>query len=131
MCPRISSVRDSRHARTQATVEGLHQATACGATGSAQWAETGITLVGTDGGYADVSIENKLIAAGVRNLRTYGYPECNESNILTDKIYSALFESMLKDNKGNGDSIDAAIDGLLKRIAQPSHFNPLTHEQTK
>ena len=78
-----------------------------------------------------MSIENKLIAAGVRNLRTYGYPECNESNILTDKIYSALFESMLKDNKGNGDSIDAAIDGLLKRIAQPSHFNPLTHEQTK
>lgn len=78
-----------------------------------------------------MSIENKLIAAGVRNLRTYGYPECNESNILTDRIYSAFFESMLKDNKGNVDSIDAAIDRLLQKIAQTVHFNPLAHEQMK
>ena len=55
----------------------------------------------------------KLIAAGVKNLKVFGYPECNKDNILTDKIYKAFFASMLKDNKGNGKTIDKAIDELL------------------
>lgn len=58
-------------------------------------------------------MKDKLISAGVKNLREYGYPECNKDNILTDQIYKAFFASMLKDNKGNGDSIDKVIDELL------------------
>lgn len=58
-------------------------------------------------------MKDKLIAAGVKNLHTYGYPECNKENILTDQIYKAFFVSMLKDNKGNGEAIDKAIDELL------------------
>lgn len=59
-------------------------------------------------------VREKLIAAGVRNLKEFGYPEVNAENILTDQIYSAFFKSMLDDNKGKG--ADAAIDALLKEI---------------
>jgi hypothetical protein len=56
----------------------------------------------------------KLIAAGVRNLRSFGYPTCDEKNILTDQVFSAFFSSMLKDNKGLGSrEADQAIDELL------------------
>ena len=58
-------------------------------------------------------MKDKLIAAGVKNLRAYGYPECNKDNIMTDQIYKAFFASMLKGNKGNDDAIDKVIDELL------------------
>jgi len=58
-------------------------------------------------------MKDRLIEAGVKNLKIYGYPECNKDNILTDQIYKAFFVSMLKDNKGNGAAIDKAIDELL------------------
>lgn len=58
-------------------------------------------------------MKDKLIAAGVKNLHTYGYPECDKDNILTDQIYKAFFASMLKDNKGHGKDVDKAIDELL------------------
>jgi len=63
------------------------------------------------------AIAIKLIDAGVKNLKAYGYPDCNKDNILTDQIYSAFFESMLNDNKGNGRDIDAAINELLAMLA--------------
>ena len=58
-------------------------------------------------------MKEKLIAAGVKNLHAFGYPKCDQYNILTDQVYKAFFVSMLKDNKGNGESIDKAIDELL------------------
>jgi len=58
-------------------------------------------------------MKEKLIAAGVKNLREFGYPSCNKENILTDLVYKQFFASMLKDNKGNGKEIDKAIDELL------------------
>ena len=58
-------------------------------------------------------MKDKLIAAGVQNLRNYGYPRCNKDNILTDQIYKEFFISMLKDNKGYGSLSDKAIDELL------------------
>lgn len=61
-------------------------------------------------------MEQALINAGVRNLKEYGYPEVNETNILTDPIYSSFFRSMLRDNKGHGAEIDKAIDSLLAKI---------------
>lgn len=62
-------------------------------------------------------IEKKLIAAGVRNLKEFGYPNCNEDNIITDDIYKQFFLSMLQDNKGQaGHDVDMIIDSLIHRI---------------
>ena len=58
-------------------------------------------------------MKNKLIEAGVKNLQAFGYPGCNKDNILTDKLYKAFFDSMLRDNLGNGETIDKAINELL------------------
>jgi len=58
-------------------------------------------------------VKDKLIAAGVKNLKQFGYPECNAQNILTDRVYKAFFSEMLKDNKGHGADVDEAIDELL------------------
>jgi hypothetical protein len=58
----------------------------------------------------------KLIAAGIKNLKTFGYPDVNEKNILTDQIYSALFLSMLKENLGHGKAIDKEVNALIKQV---------------
>ena len=64
-----------------------------------------------------MNIRDKLIAAGVKNLREFGYPSCDEKNILTDMIFSRFFETMLKDTKGQaGRDVDKVIDGLLLEI---------------
>ena len=61
-------------------------------------------------------MEENLIAAGVKNLHAFGYPECDKANIVTDQIYKAFFASMLKDNKGKaGTAVDRAIDNLLAK----------------
>lgn len=63
-------------------------------------------------------MEEKLIAAGVKNLHAYGYPDCNKANIVTDEIYRAFFASMLESNKGKaGAAVDKAIDNLLAKCA--------------
>jgi hypothetical protein len=61
-------------------------------------------------------IRNQLLRAGVKNLKTFGYPMVNEFNILTDPVYSAFFESALNENKGHSASVDQTIDGLLAEI---------------
>ena len=63
-------------------------------------------------------MRDNLIAAGVKNLKEYGYPGCNKKTILTDDVYKAFFISMLKDNKGFRADIDAVIDGLLAELEQ-------------
>lgn len=64
-----------------------------------------------------MNIEQKLIAAGVKNLHTYGYPDCNADNIITDPIYSAFFCEMLTDNKGRAvQAVDEAIGLIEARI---------------
>ena len=66
-------------------------------------------------------MKDKLIAAGVKNLRAYGYPDCNAENILTDMIYREFFASMLRDNKGKGGAeADQAIDELLAVVGHDS-----------
>ena len=65
----------------------------------------------------NIEIRVKLIAAGVKNLITFGYPEVNQENILTDEVYKAFFESMLEDNIGQSNAqVDAVIAVLLKEI---------------
>ena len=61
----------------------------------------------------------QLIAAGVRNLKEFGYPSCNEQNILTDYVYSSFFKSMLTDNLGHGDGQDGVINNLLVELESP------------
>jgi hypothetical protein len=66
-----------------------------------------------------MNIRDKLIAAGVKNLREFGYPSCDDKNILTDMVYSRFFVSMLKDNKGRaGAEVDSVIDALLKELGE-------------
>lgn len=59
-------------------------------------------------------IQAKLVDAGVKNLREYGYPNVDAKNIMTDQIYSAFFKSMLQDNLGKG--VDAEINDLLAKL---------------
>jgi hypothetical protein len=61
-------------------------------------------------------MEQKLIAAGVKNLKEFGYPGVDSENILTDDVFKAFFLSMLKDNKGQRADIDKAIDSLIMKI---------------
>lgn len=62
------------------------------------------------------TIRAHLISAGVKNLRTYGYPKVNADNILTDQVYAAFFVGMLKDNRGHAPDVDRAIDDLLTEL---------------
>lgn len=61
-------------------------------------------------------IEQSLIRAGVKNLQSFGYPNCNAENILTDRIFSAFFKSMLEENRGKDRRADAAIASLLQKL---------------
>lgn len=61
-------------------------------------------------------MREKLIANGVKNLKEFGYPEVNETNILTDVIYSAFFKNMLQDNFGHSSEIDKVINELLTEL---------------
>lgn len=62
------------------------------------------------------ALKAKLIANGVKNLNAFGYQKCTSENILSDAVYKEFFASMLKENKGHGKDIDAAIDSLLAQI---------------
>ncbi len=61
-----------------------------------------------------MSVRDKLLAAGVRNLGEFGYEHVTSENIITDIIYAGFFKSMLNDNLGQG--FDAEIKGLLSEI---------------
>ncbi len=61
-------------------------------------------------------IQQKIIQAGVKNLKEYGYPGCDSKNILTDQIYKAFFSSMLEDNLGKG--YDSDIQALMKECGE-------------
>ena len=62
-------------------------------------------------------IKDKLLTAGVKNLKEFGYPDVSKENILTDMIYAGFFKSMLDDNKGKvGTQVDAVIDELLSIV---------------
>lgn len=63
-----------------------------------------------------MSVREKLIAAGVRNLQEFGYEAASKDNILTDEVYSMFFKSMLNDNLGNG--FDDDINALIAEIEQ-------------
>lgn len=59
-------------------------------------------------------IRARLIAAGVSNLKEFGYPGVNAENILTDMVFANFFRSMLEDNLGKG--ADDAINALMAEL---------------
>lgn len=61
-------------------------------------------------------MKDALIKAGVKNLKSFGYPNVNTKNILTDSLYSEFFKSMLEDNKGHSKEVDKAIDLIIAEI---------------
>lgn len=61
-------------------------------------------------------MRDRLIKAGVRNLKEFGYPHVDEKNILTDDIYKQFFISMLNDNLGKG--ADKDIKALLSELGE-------------
>jgi len=60
-----------------------------------------------------MTIREKLINAGLRNLKEFGYPAVTSENILTDFIYSRMFKSMLEEHRGTG-KVEAEL--LIKEI---------------
>lgn len=61
-------------------------------------------------------IRLRLIEAGVNNLKEFGYPYANQNNILTDVVYSQIFNSMLNENMGHSNSVDEVINEIKKEI---------------
>jgi hypothetical protein len=59
-------------------------------------------------------IKDRLILAGVRNLKEFGYPTVTKENILTDYVFSQFFLAMLQDNRGSNELINKAIDELIE-----------------
>lgn len=59
-------------------------------------------------------MRDKLIAAGVKKLKEFGYPGATTTNILTNPIYKRFFKLMLEgeSGKGIGTEIDALLDEL-------------------
>ncbi len=65
----------------------------------------------------DAKLRKQLIDSGVKNLKTFGYPDCAPDNIMTDQIYSAFFLSILKDNIGKyGPKVDDELSMLILEI---------------
>jgi hypothetical protein len=66
-------------------------------------------------------MRDKLIAAGIRNLKEFGYPQVDALNILTDLIYSQFFKRMLEDTKeGASAELSHACESLISEISQVS-----------
>ena len=57
----------------------------------------------------------KIIDAGVKNLRIFGYTTCTAANIVTNPIYSAFFARILEDNLGKG--YDVEVNHLLSKLS--------------
>lgn len=74
-------------------------------------------------------IQLKIIAAGVRNLHEFGYPDCDSKNILTDRIYAAFFDSMLQEHNRNPEDVaqlrkEIAEAGAARDAARASKESP-------
>lgn len=73
-----------------------------------------------------VIVRDKLIEAAIRNMREFGYPNVTPENIITDIVYSAFFDSMLKDNLGHG--YDKDMEALRGEIAAAKRVRDLRDE---
>ena len=66
-----------------------------------------------------MSERDKIISAGVANLKEFGYPNVNAENILTDLIYSAFFKTMLEGNLGDSRLDQDVLKDVIGSIDNP------------
>jgi hypothetical protein len=59
-------------------------------------------------------MRDKLIAAGVKNLKEFGYPDVNNESILTNNIYARFFLKMLEELEENSD--EPVVNALIVEI---------------
>jgi hypothetical protein len=68
-------------------------------------------------------MRDRLVSAGVKQLRDFGYPKCNASNITKDKIYRLFFLKMLEgtrdDEKATKAMKGAASALILEIVSAP------------
>lgn len=65
-----------------------------------------------------VRIRDGLLAAGVRNLKEFGYPSVNKTNILTDRVYKMFFKKMLEDDEQRNPDVVEVRKELLAEIGE-------------
>lgn len=65
-----------------------------------------------------MTLREKLLHDGVKNLKEFGYPTVTTENILTDQVYSSLFKHMLLERKEESPlaSVHEECDLLLAEI---------------
>lgn len=57
-----------------------------------------------------------IIETAVKNLKNFGYPNVNSTNIFTDEIYKSFFLKMLENNIGIHKPSDSIINELILEI---------------
>lgn len=62
-------------------------------------------------------IETMLKEAGVKNLKEFGYPGVTTESIMQSPVLRAFFDTMLEENEGQRDDIDAVIAKLRAEIS--------------
>ncbi len=63
-------------------------------------------------------MRDRLVKAGIKHLREFGYPSVDETNILTDYVFRKFFKKMLEgtiEAAGNA-SICKACEALIVEI---------------
>lgn len=68
-------------------------------------------------------IRDKIISAGVKNLKEFGYPSANDKNILIDYVYSKFFKKMLEENincpqNKPGSGVDIELRKLFDEVSK-------------
>lgn len=64
-------------------------------------------------------MRNRIINAGVRQLRDFGYPSCNAANIMTDTVFKEFFKTMLEGTFADapeGGPLSVACKSLLDEL---------------
>jgi hypothetical protein len=64
------------------------------------------------------SVRRALVLSGVKQLKDYGYPKCDERNILTDRIYAAFFSKMLEGTAEDKAAPKTVRDNALSLLAE-------------
>ncbi len=63
-------------------------------------------------------LRERIIRTSVKDIQDFGYPHCNEANIIKDPVYSLAFKMHLRDarEKVPSATIREALDGITKEI---------------
>jgi hypothetical protein len=68
-------------------------------------------------------MRDRIIQAGVKQLRDFGYPDCTAENILRVPVYKAFFRKMVegtRDEAPRSSAIAGACEALLRDLDAPA-----------